>query len=386
MKFKNPLSIYIIWHPNYEEGNQIAENLYSLFCRDYSKPLVTSLGIPVYFRCTNFKGTNCPKNIDFNESQYNAIVPLICDDVVLDQDYKTYLENLLIECETNGSNHRIYPVALSKGAFNISNTFAKINFVRPDQLVDGIDLKQLSQSLLHEFCRLLMHEKKAVDEKESLVYAKPPIKLFISHSKHDDTKQEAIRFRDYINSQTQLKTFFDANDIALGYDFGQEIKRFVNESALVVFQSDSYSDREWCRIELITAKRNGCPAVIVNAIEKGEKRTFPYMGNYPSIRLDNNFEAIISLTLEQVLNNLYTRKLIDNQTDLYGIEADHILTSHPELFNFLQLKKITAKNEKEFRLIIYPDPPLGSEEMQLLNELDETFHFITPIMLPSITL
>jgi hypothetical protein len=153
---------------------------------------------------------------------------------------------------------------------------------------------------------------------------------------------------------------------------------------LVVFQSDTYSTREWCRIEVITAKSAGCPIVVVNAIQNGEKRVFPYMGNYPSIRFKGQFQEIIDLTLEQVLFNLYNRKFLDSLTDLYGIKTNRILTSSPELFNFLQLKKDGLGDDEEVAIVIYPDPPLGSEELDVLNQLDDNFYFITPITLPSI--
>lgn len=389
MNYKTPLTVYIIWHPDYIEGDQIADFLYSSLCRDSVKPLVRSIGIPVYFRSVKESGRDFPIDINFDESEYTAIVALVSDDFVNDKAYALYLEQLLEKCDANKKKRRIYPVTLSKYAFNVSSRFASINFIRVDKsknecatsLMQSIQ-EQIKSPLLHELCRLLMNMKKATEETESLTIS-PPVKLFISHSKHDESKLDAIKFRDYINSQTQLKTFFDTNDIAYGSNFGDEIKRAASESALVVFQSDSYADREWCRIEVLTAKSEGCPIVIVNAVQNGEKRAFPYLGNYPSIRFKENYQSIIDLTLEQVLFNKYTRKLLDSLTDLYNIKTDRILSNTPELFNFIQLKRQKIA-EEEYALVIYPDPPLGSEEMDILNQLDDDFVFITPLMLPSI--
>ncbi len=388
MKFTSPLAIYIIWHPNYSEGQVIADYLYSVFCRDTKKPLNKTLGIPVYFRKINFQDQNHPLMIDFDESEYTAVIPLINDDFVLDKGYNEYIEKILEETDTGRNKAKVYPVAISKSAYSSSEKLSKINFLRAyDEMKTKQDLFSfLRLNLTHELCRLLLEMKKAVDENEKLSYNAPPIKLFISHSKHDDFKYEAIKFRDYINSETQLKTFFDANDISYGSCFGDEIKKGVNGSALVAFQSDSYSDREWCRIELLTAKQFGCPVVIVNAIENGEKRTFPYMGNYPSIRLNNNFKEIICLTIEQVLYNNYTRRLLDQTTDLYDIKTDSILSSYPELYSFIQLKERipVALNEEGAKLVIYPDPPLGTEETDLLKQMDSSYFFVTPTTLPSL--
>ena len=349
------------------------------------------MGIPVYFRSTKASKQDQPIVIDFSESEFTAVVALVSDEFVVDKAFGKYLDEIFDECASVKDKRRVYPIAISKSAFNVSAKLSSINFFRLYKL-DNISCEtetvsssfhQIKSPLLHELCRLLMNMKRATDETDSLVIS-PPVKLFISHSKHDKLEQDAISFRDFINSQTQLKTFFDTNDISYGSNFGDEIKKSAHESALVVFQSDSYADREWCRTEVIEAKTAGCPIVIVNAVQRGEKRAFPYLGNYPSIRFKSNFLEIIDLTLEQVLFNLYTKKFLDSSTDLYGIKAHRILSTPPELFNFIQLKNQGLSENEKIGLVIYPDPPLGTEEMELLNKLDDDYVFITPLMLPSI--
>lgn len=392
MNYKSPLNIYIIWHPNYKDGQEISQYLYAQFCRDYKKPLLRTLGVPVYFRSVPGIDSDSPNTINYEEAEYNAIIPLISDEFCIDKNYKKYIEMITKECSDNNKN-KIFPVAINKSAYSFSQILSKINFIRADKIAslectNNELFPYLKTSILHELCRMLLNMSAAIDEKDSLYSTPAPIKLFISHSKHDETKNEALKFRDYINTNTQLKTFFDANDIAYGSLFGEEIKNSVKGSTvLVAFQSDSYSEREWCRIEVLTAKSLGCPVVIVNAVQNGEKRTFPYMGNYPSIRLsENNFADIVCLTLEQVLYNNYTSTMINNITDLYKIKTDSILSNSPELYSFVQLKEDKKSSERDFHLTIYPDPPLGSEEMEVLNKMNDNFHFITPIALPSILL
>ncbi|MEC4048950.1 toll/interleukin-1 receptor domain-containing protein [Flavobacterium sp. SUN046] len=391
MSIKTPLSVFIVWHPDYSEGQQIADFLYSFLCRDSSKPLIRSMGIPVYFRGVKSVNKNQPIAIDFTESEFTAVIALVSDEFVVDKEFGNYLDKIFDECNSISDKRRVYPIAISKNAFNVSTKLTPINFIRVTKSIENdcnTDMKsnifsQIKSPILHELCRLLMNMKKATTETDSLTIS-PPLKLFISHSKHDDSKLDATKFRDYINSQTQLKTFFDTNDIAYGSNFGDEIKKVAHESALVVFQSDSYADREWCRIEVLEAKSAGCSIVIVNAVQNGEKRAFPYLGNYPSIRFKNNFLDIIDLTLEQVLFNLYTKIFLDSLTDMYEIKADRILSTSPELFNFIQLKEQGLNEGEDFGLVVYPDPPLGSEEMEILNKLDSNFIFITPLTLPLI--
>ena len=392
MRYKTPLSVYIVWHPNFSEGQQIADFLYSFLCRDSSKPLVRSMGIPVYFRSTKTTGTNQPIQIDFDESEFTAVIALVSDEFVNDKEYEKFIDSTFDKCNAVENKRRIYPIAISKNAYNVSPKLSPINFIRVEKKIkihcDTIEkssvFSQIKSPILHELCRLLMNMKKATDEIDSMTIS-PPIKLFIGHSKHDETKLVATKFRDFVNSQTQLKTFFDTNDIAYGSNFGEEIKKTTHESALVAFQSDTYAEREWCRIEVLEAKKTGCPIVIVNAVQNREQRAFPYLGNYPSIRFKDNFLEIIDLTLEQVLFNIYTKQFLDSITNLYKIKTYKILSTSPELFTLLQLKKEGLSKSIKFGLVIYPDPPLGSEEMELLNDMDDDYFFITPLTLPTIS-
>ena len=304
MDYITPLSVYIVWHPNFPEGQQIADFLYSFLCRNSSKPLVRSMGIPVYFRSTKATCTNQPIQIDFDESEITAVIALVSDEFVNDKEYEKFIDSTFDKCNAAKDKRRIYPIAISKNAYKVSPKLSPINFIRVEKKIkshcDTVEnesvFSQIKSPVLHELCRLLMNMKMATDETDSLTIS-PPIKLFISHSKHDETKLVATKFRDFINSQTQLKTFFDTNDIAYGSNFGEEIKKnAAHESALVAFQSDTYAEREWCRIEVLEAKKTGCPIVIVNAVQNREQRAFPYLGNYPSIRFKDNFLEIIDLT------------------------------------------------------------------------------------------
>lgn len=390
MPFKIPLAVYVVAHPSFPGGQEMCDFIYTTLNRDPSKPLTRSIGIPVYFRNSNSTGANSPAEIDFNESEYTSIIVLICTDFILDIAYKQYVDKLIDNCGSNEPKRRIYPVALNPNAYAATTKLSLINFIRIDRgeidkgIVGNETIKKhIKSNLLHELCRQLLNMKRSSEESNSLNPA-PPIKLFISHSKHDDTKLNATDFRDFINSKTQLKSFFDANDISYGSNFGDEIKKalIADNAALIIFQSDTYSEREWCRIEAITAKTANCPIVIVNAIKHRERRTFPYLGNCPSIRFNNNFEDILDQTLEQVLGNLFKRSLLDRITDLYELQARLILSNPPELFDFIKLKgKGYAKNGQR-SVVIYPDPPLGTEELNLLEKLDNSFFFITPLSLP----
>jgi len=186
MSFKTPLSVFIVWHPDYLEGQQIADSLYSILCRDSSKPLIRSMGIPVYFRSTRAANTDQPIDIDFSESQHTAVIALVDDKFILDSEFRTYIDKISDECDKASNKCRVYPIAISKNAHKVSAKFSEKNFIL---VIESENLNaQIISPVLHELCRLLMNMKKATDETESASNP-PPVKLFISHSKHDESKK-----------------------------------------------------------------------------------------------------------------------------------------------------------------------------------------------------
>ena len=97
---------------------------------------------------------------------------------------------------------------------------------------------------------------------------------------------------------------------------------------------------------------------------------------------NGNFDEIIDLSLYQTLNNLFVGEKLKREAALYNLDKKYhtiFLENAPELFNFIDLKKIqqSSADSREI-LVIYPDPPLGTEELLLLNELDDKINFISP--------
>jgi len=381
-QYKSPLNIYVAWHPNFEDGKKYAREIYSTFCRDAQLPLSRGIGIPVFYRSKHDPATNLPIEINFKEAERNAIVLLIDDEMFNDPNWSSYIDYLI---KNVSDNTRIFPIELSQyaryqneGSLN-KNQLIKIN------LEQGFEdrVKTIRNSLLHDFCRLMMNMDATYDSPHSNI--PPPVKLFLSHAKLDG-EIIAKEFRSHIENNLKLNTFFDANDIADGYDFETQIKANLKKSAVIVFHSDEYSNREWCRIEVIVAKRNKSPLVVVHNIEKGENRSFPYLGNVPTIRWNNNFNDVIDLALLQVLNNRYSAEKIEKEIVLYGVDKKYnweLISSPPELFNFIDLGRNRPKNKKK-NIVVYPDPPIGTEELNVLTELDSKTKFITPIMFSEI--
>jgi hypothetical protein len=383
-RFKYPLSLFVVWHPSFAEGKNIANDLYSVFCRDIDEPLSRGLGIQVYYRSVSL----IP--IDKNIATRNAIILLIDENYMVESAFQDYTKQLV---GFTDDNTRVYPIALCKQATGMGCGLDSIQFIRNQEGFINIrkefdkGLKKIKLELLHDCARLLMNSETMRMDKKGIKIPSP-VKLFLSHAKKDG-EETTKKFKVFVESETKLNVFFDTVDIADGYEFEKQIEANIENAALVVFHTDEYSSREWCRIEVLVAKRNKCSIVVVHDIKNGEKRAFPYMGNTPTISLrqeeNSSFTEILTLTLYQVVNNLYQGELLKSFEEKFKDDKTEFvtITSPPELFNYIDLYKIKLAEKKNI-IVLYPEPPLGVEELRILNDIDKDIKFITPIYLPTI--
>lgn len=385
VNYTSPLALYVIWHPDFTAGKFYADKVFSAFCRDLQNPLGRNSNIPVYFRSAINKTTGIPIDINYDEADKNAILVLVDDKMIEDGIWQTYIQNLV---KNKGTNTRIFPVAFSDYSFYIDKeNLSKIQFIRAKDVTDSDPnnsnhkrWEYLRARLLHDIARQLLNEEAVYDISKT---DDSPVKLFLSHAKKDG-EDIAKMFRDHIESNSKLDTFFDTNDIADGHIFDEQIKKNLENSAVIIFNTDEYSNREWCRREVIIAKRYRCPIICVLNIKEGETRSFPYMGNVPTILWNNNMEEIINQTLIQVINNTYSLQLLNKIKDLYKIENALVLPKAPELFNYIDIEDLKRKqNIKDDIIVLYPEPPLGIEEIVLLKDVNSNIIFTTPVQLPT---
>lgn len=382
--YTSPLALYVIWHPEFIDGNFYANKVFSAFCRNLQNPLGRTSNIPVYFRSKVIEKTGIPLEIKYEEADKNAILLLVDEKMLHDSKWLIYIQNLVKE---KSENTRVFPIAFSEYSIHIDKeNLNKVQFIKAYDIL-GSDSEEINDNrweyirsrILHDIARQLLNEEPVYNVSKT---DDSPVKLFLSHTKKDHGQDIAIMFRNYLENNTKLDTFFDANDIADGHNFENEIKKNLENSAIIVFNTDEYSTREWCRREVIIAKRFRCPILFVIDIKKGETRSFPYSGNVPTIIWDNNMEEIINQTLIQVINNSYSIQLLEKIKNLYSVDNALVLPKAPELFNYIDIEEMKKKKLKNDDLVVlYPEPPLGIEEIILLNDIDSKITFITPVQL-----
>ena len=361
--FKTPLSVYVLYDKDNTKGSETYEKIYHLLCRNSSRPFEDGLDIPVFFR-TDIANQITP--IDINFSNKTIAILLVDDNMYCNTIWDEYIKELLVK-QDNGAL-KIFAVKLSKYAFDINPLLQEEQFICLKNENIETDWHEFQIRLYDNILRYLKSYK--VGQK---------LKIFISHSKKDKDhlgESTAISLRDYLRSDTKLDSFFDVNDILDGHQFAQQIQSGIASSLLVIIESDTYSEREWCRIEAISGKKNNVPSILVNVLNGVSSRTFPYLGNMPKIRFNGKWDDVIILLLRTALDQYYEKEYLEQLVMKCDLQNTSILPVPPELMNLINI-------EDNIKSILYPEPPLGREELEVLNKNGKITSFVTPSQLYS---
>jgi hypothetical protein len=383
-EYQPRLLIYVVWHPKFELGQKLAENIYAHFSRDPRRTNARGIGIPVFFRsAAGGGGKTSPLPIAVEAAQHTAIIVLVDPQMVITDDWDKYVDDLWNQAGAAPDRHRLFPVAFDDTAYQLSPQIGAVNYIRLQDHSAESAPGFLLNRLTNELGRLLTQRPTlaSVETEGTKAVSPPKMRLFISHAKLDGEKA-AVVLRDYIHKNLALDTFFDTIDIAAGFSFENEINAGIDTAAFAVVHTDAYASRVWCQHEVIRAKRHGRPIVVIHAIEEGEARSFPYIGNVPTIRWraeePGRVEAVVGLVLREVLRTEYFQQHFDDLKKLFDVPTTvRALPRAPELLTCLALR---AESDK-VPYFVYPDPPLAKQELDLLGELDPKLRLTTPTLL-----
>jgi len=346
---KAPLAIHIVTHPKFQEKELYLNRLYSTFNRNVENYLDRGLNIPLYFYDT-------PQPIVKEKYEKNFVALLVDDEMVLDDAFD--VSSVVEETELT-----IMPVAISKNSSKKGEFFSKYNYINAYKAERNIE--EEVEYVLFELAHAI----------SSSLFEKKSLKIFLSHAKKDG-EEIAIEFKNYLGAKTKLDDFFDANSIKNSEDWRDALKRGVEESVLLAFQTDAYSTREWCRREILMAKESAIPMVVVNSLQALEKRAFPYMANVPTVTMQSSddFQKVIFHLLLETIRVRYQKSFITYYMALFFQDTDYTLLSNaPELLNLVH------SESTDFMEFLYPDPPLGNEELKLLQKYHLDYRFNTPL-------
>jgi hypothetical protein len=381
-----PLQIHILHHPASECGFALAR---AMFTRFSGSPHVPGMRIPLRFVPDTDLGL--PPALDAAElnSAHHTIVAVIADERMAQrvrggtgEAWGHFLAQQLEDHPLGQGPHCVLPIALDASAFELSPELDTRSFVRLDVLPEESREDELFFHIAVRALELLRGSSPSMPT----VQPKAPIELFVSHAKRDLPRDpDKLPVGEQLGPVYELlaylargpvKAWYDAKDIQPGGRFDDEIRQGVlRSSVLVAVVTDEYASREWCRREILQAKRVGRPIVVVDALEKGEARSFPYLGNVPSIRWRPHApgeipmsRAVITLALHEALRYVFAWHSLTSRATL----GDLVLGTAPELLTVSYLPN-------GIRSVIYPDPPLGREETEILREVMGAVALVTPL-------
>ncbi len=372
-----PIRIYVLWHPCFERGETIANEIYRWF------RLENMEGIPVFFRSAPAANAEMPPEIG-DDCQLNYLLPLVEAHMVADPSWRQYVLRL-----AERSDIRPFPVALDPLAFQMPAKLRGLNFIRhhvPTPTPQSIQvlLGHLTEILCRDLLGLETPSHPTLAAKGSAAPTK--VKLFLSHAKADGT-EVPVRLKEYIQTHTQCETFFDETDIASGHDYAAILEDAIrHESAgMITIQGDHYAERPWCRREIRRFQRpwpepvhgpvaNAAKAffipplvVVQNMSGKRISRTIPELGQAPCLQwTDGGERAIVTTLLREVLLGLFYRRLAREACGRYPVDA-LVVNRAPDPVMMQQLVNYPSVGRSPIQ-VLYPGYGLSQLEKDGLKD------------------
>lgn len=363
--------VYIVWHPKFTGGERIAKVLYDHYRRDLYTNVTGGFGFSVIYRSVYEPGKNVPIDIDFDEAKSTSVVLLIDDEFASDSNWTYWTHDLVERADVCGLCSRVFPIAITSKATKIGLLEQALRWDQWNNVSQQERENKLIVGLSYQFCRMLRtslsSQEHNIEDENALEKYLRKIDVFLSHSKHDAYGEKiANQIREYIFESEGLSSFFDVYDIPAGLKFNKVILQKVKMSSVVAIYTDSYSSREWCRREIIEAKKWNVPLVVANCIIDFDDRSFPYLGNVPVVRMEpeasDRIEFIVGRLLDEVLKDFLWKCRINLAADLNSKNV-LFLPRPPELISLVNLNAVDQDNT----MLVYPDPPIGIEETRLFE-------------------
>ncbi len=389
MPYPIPLQVHVIWHPDSETiCFPLAKKLYLALNRDPSQPFLSSVGIPVFFRCAGVDPavpTGVPARILVPRPQFDLRIALTTSDLLLDDAWQKYVEDNLAEV----AQKRDRATMLLFGQYLPGSSV----------LAQVLDLKDpgagdfILKHVLLQACRLIARRAPAAEGKN---LGAAPIKLFLSHTKRDELGRDiALAFKGHLDNMP-VDRFFDEVSIQPGDEIGSKLAESINEAALVAIRTDGYMGSPWCRKEVALAKQARRPMAVLDALVDKEWRSSPFLANLPSIRIDVDKFRIAKDDPDDKKQQIQREQKIQLEriTNFLGLEVLRFLHAQLQLRLLQQQKLVDEKaillpRQPELRdvaillnpsvpsrVFVHPDPVLSAEEAEQYDAYNASF--ITP--------
>jgi hypothetical protein len=362
------LRIYVVWAYESEEGRRLATLISDHFDGIGMERDGVAVRVPVRFRSEPWEvGGITPRTIDFDLATHNVIV-LLHDGYLQENTvaWNEFVSNIRAAMDARmgadvyipfGSPDRDPPLK--------SDRDRHIQYARRDVWIRSLpdEPARDARFLLHLVFNIRQHLR-------TIFGGSGDEPLFVSHAKADgDSTARAII--DYVNDSghdVPLQTFYDAMELAPGEDYEARFIREISKGTLLAIVSDIYDSRPWCVFELTTAKRALRPVVLADVGQVRTSRTYPYGANLPKVRVTPTpgcttwIEQLLVHTLSEGLRcDLFCAQALRRVKEA-GLDSALILPRPPELFDLIDRDDVGS-------MVVYPDPPVGQIEAELLRKV-----------------
>lgn len=381
------LEVYVVWHPDDSEGAAIGEQVFAHFHGTTYSGLIGG-AIEVYKRSDGWSAAGAaPRHIPFPGSQAKdsepahlvAIVPVIGNELAAalqngEVEWTTFVQQFIAAHEAAPERVGIFPVILDHSAMDavvVQETLGKYQWIGKS----GGAEDQTSPARIRDLAQGVVQ----------MVHPGERLQVFVSHTKRatteeeDDVNELVHLVRDVIGS-TRLRDFFDARDLQPGQLWDDSLRNEAARSAMLVVRTDLYSSREWCQREVRIAKLNGMPIVSISALTSGEERGSFLLDHMPRIPVREDADRWRRSDIERALNLLVDECLKRALWRIQHAIGDSVgdiswwAPHAPEpitLTDWLETSVAHGTfsvNTAPLR-ILHPDPPLGAEEKDSLEQL-----------------
>ena len=354
MEFTPPLAIHFTWHPSdSEKVNPLLDEIRRYFARDKDKPFSRGLNIPLFFYSSAIS-EETPQHSPEDIAERNVKFVFTSRNTVGNANWVEYLEQI------GSSEFSIaVPVALDRYGLNHQRKLKGANAIRAYEWLEDNWIINALVSIAHEIFRHglvgISPEKKGKDSS---------IKLFLSHAKAGGTGVIIAKaIKEYVDT-TNMNRFFDATEISPGVPFDREIERHIPGSTLVAIVSDLYSSRYWCQREVMLAKKENCPTIVVDCLEEYEDRIFPPASNIPCVHVTPNdalpekdiLRILLSAIIETIRYKHSTLSIMYYQSQGW-IDKNCAVLSRP-----LEVRQALDFAASNILKVCYPEPPVYTDE------------------------
>ena len=342
------------------------------FGRDLYRAVGEERGVSVLERSEPVPDARTPLPIDWDDAEFTAVVVLAESTLIDDCEWANHVRGIAQTAHMRGIPAGFFPVTMDRRGLELGVVQQALRWDLWN-VPDANPAGRLTSDLTHEFCRMLRHRLdrlgSTADGEAPLERYLEKIRVFLSHSKHDDDGESvAHSIRDWIHAHSPLESFFDVYDTPPGLPFGEVLLHQIGAGAVVAVHTDSYSSREWCRREVIEAKRRMVPMIVVDCLRDIDPRGMAYLGNVPVVRMEpdrtDRIAAVASCLLDEVFRTwLWLCRVAPYLSDSPGV----LFTARPP--ELIALAAMPSGSEDAAPAIVYPEPLLSADEERLFREI-----------------